>query len=265
MKFPSMQFTCVLAAWTIGVAPPLPALAQLDFVERVVDGDTIITKDLGRVRLIGINSPETLAPAQRQGAPAQCYGPEASAKLKELLPPGTRVRLETDVEPTDKYGRTLVYVFREPDDLLINGALVEGGYARARAYKPNVQFEGMFTLLQKDAQAARRGLWGGCDAAIASASAPAPAAAASAISALAAGSSASRAGPIALPSASIGEWPSANPANPGDSKNCADFGSFAEAKRWFDKYSPFYGDVAKLDGDGDGVPCESLLSRERSS
>ena len=49
--------------------------------------------------------------------------------------------------------------------------------------------------------------------------------------------------------------------NPGDSKNCKDFASYGEAKAWFDKYYPMYGDVAKLDGNGDGRPCESLLPK----
>ena len=51
--------------------------------------------------------------------------------------------------------------------------------------------------------------------------------------------------------------------NPGDTKNCADFASFDEAKAWYDKYFPAFGDVAKLDGDGDGVPCQSLLKSKR--
>ena len=49
--------------------------------------------------------------------------------------------------------------------------------------------------------------------------------------------------------------------DPGDSKNCKDFASYGEAKAWFDKYYPTYGDVAKLDGNGDGRPCESLLPK----
>ncbi|MEZ5257200.1 MAG: excalibur calcium-binding domain-containing protein [Ilumatobacteraceae bacterium] len=48
------------------------------------------------------------------------------------------------------------------------------------------------------------------------------------------------------------------PGNPGNSKNCADFATWAEAKAWFDFYFPWYGDVAKLDADADGIPCESL-------
>jgi hypothetical protein len=48
------------------------------------------------------------------------------------------------------------------------------------------------------------------------------------------------------------------PSNPGDSKNCGDFATYAAAKAWFDTYFPYYGDVAGLDSDGDGIPCESL-------
>ena len=48
------------------------------------------------------------------------------------------------------------------------------------------------------------------------------------------------------------------PANPGDIKNCPDFTTYDEAKRWFDTYYPYYGDVAKLDGNNDGIPCEKL-------
>lgn len=50
----------------------------------------------------------------------------------------------------------------------------------------------------------------------------------------------------------------AAPPNPGDSKNCGDFATYTEAKAWFDTYFPFYGDIANLDADGDGEPCESL-------
>ena len=48
------------------------------------------------------------------------------------------------------------------------------------------------------------------------------------------------------------------PENPGDTKNCSDFETYSEAKTWFDYHYPHYGDVAQLDGDNDGEPCESL-------
>ena len=51
---------------------------------------------------------------------------------------------------------------------------------------------------------------------------------------------------------------SSQPDNPGDTKNCGDFANYSEAKAWFDTYFEYYGDVANLDGDNDGEPCESL-------
>jgi endonuclease YncB( thermonuclease family) len=273
------RLACIFAAFTIALGPKLAAIAQTDFVDRVVDGDTIIARSLGRARLIGVNSPETVAPAQMQGAPAQCFGPEASRRLKELLPTGTRVRLETDISPTDKFGRSLVYVYREPDDLFINGALVEGGYARAKAYKPNVQYAGLLDSLQRDAEQKHRGLWGACASDVKPAAkrlattiADRPAVSPTAASAAVASTALSAAKPEPRPTAVLTDAspavnpelsvPGGRPANPGDTKNCKDFPTYAEAKAWFDTYFPYYGDVAKLDGNSDGIPCEALRGQK---
>jgi hypothetical protein len=48
------------------------------------------------------------------------------------------------------------------------------------------------------------------------------------------------------------------PANPGNSKNCSDFSTYPEAKAWFDTYFPYYGDVARVGGNNDLIPCQSL-------
>ncbi|MDE0169778.1 MAG: S-layer homology domain-containing protein [bacterium] len=52
--------------------------------------------------------------------------------------------------------------------------------------------------------------------------------------------------------------PATVPDNPGDTRNCGDFATQAEAQEWFDTYYPHYGDVAQLDRDNDGQVCESL-------
>jgi hypothetical protein len=59
-------------------------------------------------------------------------------------------------------------------------------------------------------------------------------------------------------SATVAQTNTTTPANPGNTKNCSDFSSYPEAKAWFNTYFPYYADVAKLDGDSDGEPCESL-------
>ncbi len=130
-------------------------------VSRVVDGDTIVI-DLGgqqeKVRLIGIDTPETKSPTK----PVQCYGKEASAHMAELLPSGTPVRLERDVEERDKYGRLLAYVYRVSDGLFVNLDLAQGGYADALRIAPNVAHAEEFQAAVDGAHRQDSGLWGTC-------------------------------------------------------------------------------------------------------
>ncbi|MFA5890034.1 MAG: thermonuclease family protein [Actinomycetota bacterium] len=130
-------------------------------VERVVDGDTVIVRASGeriRVRLIGVDTPETVKP----GAPVECYGPEASAYVHQVLAEGEEVRLEYDLDRLDRYERTLAYVFRERDDLFVNRELVGRGFAVVLTIRPNVAHLGEFAAAERAARAARRGLWGAC-------------------------------------------------------------------------------------------------------
>ncbi|CAK0852171.1 unnamed protein product [Prorocentrum cordatum] len=99
------------AWWAAGRAGPAaasPALASLqaDEIDYVVDGDTVKLKSGTRLPAVGVNTPETVAPKQKAGAPPDCYGPEASSLTKSLLPKGTKVRLESDAEPVDRFGRS---------------------------------------------------------------------------------------------------------------------------------------------------------------
>lgn len=130
-------------------------------VVRAVDGDTIDVHVGGhpeRVRLLGIDTPETVKP----DTPVQCWGPEASARAKHLLPPGTRVLLVRDQEARDRYGRLLTYVWRERDRLFVNASLVAGGYARTLSIEPNTARRAQLGALEAEARAHRRGLWGSC-------------------------------------------------------------------------------------------------------
>lgn len=129
-------------------------------VIRVVDGDTV-DFDIGgtkeRVRLIGIDTPETKKP----DTPVQCYGPEASAFTESLLPEGTPVHLERDVEARDKYNRLLAYVYLA-DGTFVNLAIVRGGYAHLLTIPPNVTHADDFVAAARAAEAENAGLWGGC-------------------------------------------------------------------------------------------------------
>ncbi len=124
-------------------------------VARVVDGDTILIDGGEYVRLIGMNTPETVNPKK----PVECYGPEASARTKELLT-GQTVRLEQDTEDRDKYGRLLRYAFL--GDQFINVELVQEGFAKAYPFPPNTKYRTLFTKAQKEARAAHLGLWAAC-------------------------------------------------------------------------------------------------------
>lgn len=129
-------------------------------VIRVVDGDTIIValnQKPETIRFIGINTPETVAPNR----PVQCYGPEASARTKELLT-NKIVRLERDLsqDDRDQYERLLRYVFLEEEN--INRLLVQEGYAKEYTYKIPYQYQKEFRAEQKAAKKNKRGLWGMC-------------------------------------------------------------------------------------------------------
>ena len=130
-------------------------------VVRVVDGDTIKVRIGGRtdrVRLLGIDTPESVKP----GTPVQCFAIEASDHTKQLLPTGTRVRLVLDLEPRDRYGRLLAYVYRASDGLFVNLALARDGYARTFTYPPNVAHADELVRAVQDARSADRGLWRTC-------------------------------------------------------------------------------------------------------
>jgi micrococcal nuclease len=107
------------------------------------------------VRLIGIDTPETVDPSQ----PVQCFGEQASRFTQRWLT-GQAVRLEFDVERHDRYGRTLAYVWLGGH--LFNRRLVAGGYAVVDTYPPNVRYVEGFTAAQAVAQRRDRGLWQAC-------------------------------------------------------------------------------------------------------
>lgn len=127
----------------------------------VVDGDTIdVTVDgtEERVRLIGIDTPETKKP----DSPVECFGPEAAAFTESMLPDGTRLHLERDVEGRDQYGRLLAYVFIADSGLFVNLEIVRHGYANTLTIPPNVAYADDFVEAARAAEASNLGLWAGC-------------------------------------------------------------------------------------------------------
>ena len=125
-------------------------------VERVVDGDTIKVRLDGRtetVRYIGVDTPETVHPTRG----VEPYG-KAASRFNASLVEGERVRLELDVEPRDRYGRLLAYVY--VDSLFVNAELLRRGYAQLMTIPPNVRYVEEFVRHQYQAREAGAGLWG---------------------------------------------------------------------------------------------------------
>lgn len=211
---------------TINKPAQAPASAT---VTRVVDGDTVeLTFADGnseKLRLIGVDTPETVHPTIGE----EPGGREASDYTKAALT-GKTVLVEFDVEQRDRYGRLLGYLYTA-DGTLFNATLMDEGLAQLATYPPNVKYVGVFTALQKGAQAAQVGLW-----ATGQETAPAE--------------------------ESLPETPD-RPAlqyDPfGPDRDCSDFATWAEAQAFYEAAGGPAQDPHRLDSDRDGVACEALL------
>lgn len=147
---------------------PVPVL-------RVADGDTFRVSIAGKsetVRIIGIDTPETVDPRKE----VQCYGKEASDRLKELLAGAEVTLARNPAEDRDKYRRMLRYVELRGED--IGARMIREGYAFSYKAYPHPRLEA-YNALEKAARAEKRGLWTACpasSAAVSSASASPPSA-----------------------------------------------------------------------------------------
>ena len=141
--------------------------AETHLCTRVVDGDTIVVKGIGKVRLIGVDTPETKHPRK----PVEYFGKEASNFTKRMVE-GKRVRIEYDWQRKDKYNRVLAYVYvmandvkdmpefknRASIELMLNAELIKQGYGHAYTKYPFKYLE-QFRIYEKEARENKRGLW----------------------------------------------------------------------------------------------------------
>ena len=145
--------------------PARPADAQQLTVRYVYDGDTLqlqagrpgtyVTSTAKvRVRLIGIDTPE-VHPA------TECFGPEATDRMRALAPVGSQVWVAPDRDSFDRYGRRLFFVWTDAGRLL-NYDLVAEGYAEAIRVRPNDTYWPLLRDTTAEARAAKRGRWGAC-------------------------------------------------------------------------------------------------------
>ena len=113
---------------------------------RIIDGDTFVLEDGNKVRLIGIDTPET----------NEFYYQEAKVRLGELINGGC-LTLTKDVSETDVYGRLLRYAY--VSEIFINDKLVEEGYARATPYVPDTKYSSQFSSSESKAKNNKLGIW----------------------------------------------------------------------------------------------------------
>ncbi len=193
-------------------------------VVKVVDGDTIDVQMNGvveRIRLIGIDTPETKDPRK----PVQCFGPEASKKAKDLLS-GKKVFLEADASQgdRDKYGRLLRYVFLE-DGTDFNWFMISEGFAREYTYKSPYKHQAQFRQAEINAHFSKKGLWSACP-----------------------------------DTNKIGEaTPPIISTSIRFDMNCDDFLNQGEAQKYFTSHGgSSSNNMDGLDADRDGIACESL-------
>ena len=193
MSVPKRVLTVVLAvvmtltAFTVATAAdPTPSTIDKDFdyfgavpwelpddaakmvVDKVHDGDSInLTRPNDdwweKYRIIGIQAPEIEGYKKEE-----CYGKDATAFLKELLPKGTTVWIQQDISDKDPNGRFLRHVFIQDKDsgeyYLLSEVLVLGGYAKARNYPPDDLYADILEEAQQIAQDEDAGLWDACAA-----------------------------------------------------------------------------------------------------
>lgn len=144
-----------------GVELTVPTVTMIDSmvsVVRVVDGDTIVVLVAGeekKIRMIGINSPESVDPRKK----VECFGKEASAHLSDLIVGGSVMLVTDDTQgDVDKYGRLLRYVMLG-DGTDINAAMIADGYAYEYTYDDSYERQSMYRALEDDAESAQVGLW----------------------------------------------------------------------------------------------------------
>jgi len=152
----AVLFAAVLSI--AGAAPASVAVGQLGRIDHVADGDTVDLTNGAKVRLVQIDTPEVYFSPE-------CYGKQASAITKRLLPPGTLVRLtpEPATDSVDSYGRLLRYVTRVRDGLNVNVQLVRVGAAAPYFYDyRRGRYSRLLVSLGLRARSRHLGLWGRC-------------------------------------------------------------------------------------------------------
>lgn len=224
MRHPLRLLTPLLLLALLATATAMEVSGPYE-VDRIVDGDTIRVKIDGGsfpVRMLNIDTPETVHPDPERNAAAGEYGQRASSLTRSLLE-GQSVYLTFDVQQRDHYNRLLAVVYVEHPDgtydilgrphVMVNEQLALAGLATVMVIPPNVTYADQMRRAVRDAQLNKRGMWHAHTGTL-------------------------RYDPF------------------GPDRNCSDFATQLEAQEFFEAAGP--GDPHRLDADGNGFACESL-------
>ena len=239
---------------------------QTDTVERLFDANTLKLSRSGLVSFAGVRTP---SPTSFQFP--ECLDVSPSSKVRRLLPAGTKVRIKfiDDNDSNNRKNIRKAFVVRDVDDMFINEELIRSGFAIPSAGSERTRqsieqiipgFSNEIKILHEEAMKKMSGIYKSCDDR----------------------DTVQNGEPInfddqfePMELTVETQWgadggkqiirekenPQMNterPKNPGDTKGCSDFKYYEDALKWYEKYYPYYGDVAKLDRDEDGVPCPGL-------
>jgi endonuclease YncB( thermonuclease family) len=213
----------------------------IEFID-VIDGDTFdarVMQENGqfreeRIRMIGIDTPET---NYSFGNEPECYGEQATGRAEALLLDASEIWVTSDVSDRDPNGRLLRYVWTvsklDGKVHFINEQLVLEGYAEARTYHPDTEYQDVLDKAERDAISEGRGMWLTCDASVSM-----------------------------DPDLEDEDGPDSEPIDrtltPIDDEEavCSFFDNFDQAQEFLEIY-PELEDV--LDADGDGLACEGYF------
>jgi len=148
-----LLFAALIFGAPLAAAAAAGPAAETARVRSVTDGDTVTLTDGRRVRLIGINAPETA----HDGRPAEPLAQAARARLADLVGHG-EVALEFEATRQDHYGRDLAHLWL-PDGRLVQDELLASGLAAAIAVPPNIRYLDRYLAAEAGARRAHRGLW----------------------------------------------------------------------------------------------------------
>ena len=241
-----------------------PPKKENDEIVRIIDANTIKLKLNGLVTLAAVNTPSGYND-QNFRFP-DCFTKSPSSKLRQLLPSGTKVSIVfVDEDNNNNNNNTgssrprAVLMEVHGKTSLVNTDLVREGFAkpvsRGRA-KSEQMLPGLseyLSSLQQEAKDKGNGIYKRCDD-IENIATDDQFEALDVTTEIVFGDDG---GKVTL------KYSEKNneqvvPPNPGDKRGCSDFRTYEDALRYYETYYPYYGDIAKLDRDGDGIPCSGL-------